>query len=224
MRSSTTRRTSSVVGREIEHRDLRLRHHVGECLVHHGAQQLGDLVRLELGIGAHQLRQQGPGVEGAQRVRAERAHADRSEVRVAHQHRIGRTPLQVRELPRADEIDLGLERAVEAVQPARHGAQDGQVARLQAVLPGAEDVCDPPLVNEDGRLAGPDDELRPVLDLVVVAGKAPDERVATVVHPLDDVDELGPQLLHESHADLPIDGVVSLSGFARSQRRTVRAV
>jgi hypothetical protein len=57
----------------------------------------------------------------------------------------------------------------------------------------------PPLVHQDGHLSRPDDELRAVLDLIVVAGKAPDQSLPVVLGPFDDVDQLRAQLLQESH-------------------------
>jgi hypothetical protein len=44
-----------------------------------------------------------------------------------------------------------------------------------------------------------DDELRAVLDLVVVAREALDHRVARVVGPLDDVDEFAAKFVPECH-------------------------
>jgi hypothetical protein len=71
------------------------------------------------------------------------------------------------------------------------------------VLTRPEHVGDPALVHEYRDLAGPHDQLGAVLDLVVVAREAPDERPSAVVDPLDDVDELRAQLFHESHVRTP---------------------
>jgi hypothetical protein len=62
------------------------------------------------------------------------------------------------------------------------------------VLTRAEHVGDLALVHEHRHLARAHDQLRAVLDLVVVAREAPDERAPAVVDPLDDVDELARSL------------------------------
>jgi hypothetical protein len=43
---------------------------------------------------------------------------------------------------------------------------------------------------ENGFLPGTNDQLRTIFDLVLIAGKTPDECVLRVVDPLDDVDQL----------------------------------
>ena len=73
-------------------------------------------------------------------VGAEGPDADRAELRVAEHDRVLRAPFLVGPLPRRDEVDLGLERRVEAVLPALEGGEDRQVLGLQGVHAGAEDV------------------------------------------------------------------------------------
>ena len=180
-----------VVRGELEHTEFRLRHHVCEALVDDRAHELVDLVGRILAARADQLREQPLRIDRAQRVGAERAHAHRAELAVAHRHRVGRAPAQVGDLARADEVDLGLERAVEAVHPTAERREHRQVARLEPVLARAEHVGDPSLVHEHGHLARAHDQLRAVLDLVVVAREAPDEGAPAVVDPFDDVDQLG---------------------------------
>jgi hypothetical protein len=77
------------------------------------------------------------------------------------------------------------------VLPAREGSEQRKVPRLEAVLARLEDVRHAPLADEDRELPGADDEPCAVLDLVVVARKAPDEGMPAVVDSLDDVHELG---------------------------------
>jgi hypothetical protein len=187
----------------------------GEGGIDDRAQQLVDLLGLELGVGPHQLLQQRLGIERFQGVGPEGAHADRPEVRVAHHHGVRRAPLEVGDLAGADEVELGHEGAVEAILPAGQGAEDGEVLRLQAVLAGAEDVGHLALPHEDGALAGPHDELGPVLDLVVVAREAPHQCMAAVVDPFDDVDEFRAQLVDDSHG-LPLPQVRSRTSVSSS--------
>ncbi len=66
-------------------------------------------------------------VDDLERVGAERAQAHHAELGVAQRDRVLGAPLQVGVLPGADEVDLGLERRVEAVLPALEVGQDRQV-------------------------------------------------------------------------------------------------
>jgi hypothetical protein len=73
--------------------------------------------------------------------------------------------------------------------------EDGHVLRGELVRAGLVDVGELALVDEGGHLALAHDELRAVLDLVLVALEAVGERVVGVVEPLDDVDQFGLQLV-----------------------------
>ena len=72
-------------------------------------------------------------------------------------------------------------------------------------------------MDEDGGLTGAHDQLRRVLDLIAIARKAPDQRVLAVVDPLDDVDQLGAQLVEECHRFLSVGSCVD--AFARDRNR-----
>ena len=112
---------------QIECGDFRFAHHVGERRRDDRPHQLGDFVRFEFAVGADEFREQRPRVAGLERVRAECAEADRPEIGVAEHDGVGRAPLQIGDLPRADEIHFRLERAVESVLPALQGGKDRQV-------------------------------------------------------------------------------------------------
>jgi hypothetical protein len=56
-------------------------------------------------------------------------------------------------------------------------------------------------VHELRHLAFAHDELGIVLDLLVVVREAVRQGVARIVHPLDDVDELPVDEIHEGHVD-----------------------
>ena len=131
---------------------------------------------------------------------------------------IHRPPLQVRELPRGTEVDLGHERAVESVFPSLEGRQDGKVLGLERVHAGLEDVGDLALVHEDGRLAFAHGELGAVLDLVVVALEPVHDRVIGVVDPLHDVDKFATHFVPDVHSHHPSKGQVSPVPRARSRR------
>ena len=139
--------------------------------------------------------------------RAERADADDAEIVVAHHDRVGGAPLVAGEEPRRDVVDVRLERRVEAVLPGLQLRQDRDVVGRQRVLARTERVAELAEVDELHRLRLADDQLRPVLDRLVVVRKAVRERVARVVGPLDDVDQLALDEVHDSHSG----GILALS-------------
>lgn len=56
-------------------------------------------------------------------------------------------------------------------------------------MAGTENVRDLTLMDENGRLARADNELRAVLDLISISWKSPDQCVLAVVDPFDDIDQ-----------------------------------
>ena len=89
---------------------------------------------------------------------------------------------------------------LEAVVPVLERRHDRHVVGLEHVETGGEDVGQLPLVDEDRGLAFAHGQLGAVLDLVALALEAPDHRVAGVVGPVDDVDELAGQEVEDAHA------------------------
>src|SRR5213075_1606912 len=79
---------------------------------------------------------------------------------------------------------------LEAVLPALQVREDRDVAGRQRVTAGAELVAELVEVDELRDLRFADDQLRTVLDLAIVVGEPVAQRIARVVGPLDDVDEL----------------------------------
>ena len=73
---------------------------------------------------------------------------------------------------------------------------------VSVCLPGPNEIAELAEVDElhDLRLA--DDELRAALDFLVLVRKAVRERVARVVGPLDDLDELAADEVGEGHQHL----------------------
>ena len=138
----------------------------------------------ELAVGADDLGQELRRVGHAHGVGAEGAQPHHAELRVAAGDRVPRPPLQVGEAAGVDEVDLGLERALEAVVPVLQRGQDRQVVGLELVEPGAEGVGELALVHEDRRLALAHRQLGAVLDRVALALEAPDDGVAGVVGPV----------------------------------------
>src|SRR6185437_13490215 len=78
-------------------------------------------------------------------------------------------------------------------------------------------------INELRRLRFADDQLRAVLDFLVVIGKAIRQRVARVVGPLDDVDELLPDEIQDRQSpalpDFPYTDSVTSALRQPSSRR-----
>jgi hypothetical protein len=89
---------------------------------------------------------------------------------------------------------------LQRVLPALEVGEDRDVVGGQRVLAGPERVAELAQVDElrDLRLAH--DELRAVLDFLVLVGEAVRQRVARVVRPLDDVDELLLEEIDDGHA------------------------
>ena len=83
--------------------------------------------------------------------------------------------------------------------PVLQRGQDRHVVGLELVEPGAEDVGELALVDEDRGLPLAHGELGAVLDRVALALEAPDDGVAGVVGPVDDVDELAAQEIEDRH-------------------------
>ncbi len=139
------------------------------------------------------------GVGDPHGVGAEGAQPHHAELGVAAGDRVAGAPLQVGEAAGVDEVDLRLERRLEAVVPVLERRQDRHVVGLELVEPGTEDVGELALVDEDRGLALAHGELGAVLDRVALALEAPDDGVAGVVGPVDDVDELAAQEIQDRH-------------------------
>ena len=82
--------------------------------------------------------------------------------------------------------------------------QDRDVVGRQRVLAGPEQVAELAEVDELHHLRLADDELRAALDFLVIVGKPVRQRVARVIGPLDDLDQLALDEVHQSHVRLLI--------------------
>ncbi len=139
------------------------------------------------------------GSDDAEVVRAVGAHPHDAEVGIAHHHRVRRAPLVAGEHARDDVVDVRLERALERVFPALEIGEDRDVVGRERVLARTERVAELAQIDELRDLRFADDELRAVLDLLVLVGEPVRKRVARVVGPLDDVDELLLQEIDDRH-------------------------
>jgi len=85
------------------------------------------------------------------------------------------------------------------VIPMLQGRQDRHVVRLKHIETGREHIGQPPFVYEHGRLAFAHSELGAVFDLMALTLEPPDHRVAGVISPVDDVDELAGEKIENAH-------------------------
>ncbi len=191
------------VGRHVEHRDARGGDGAAEFLHDDVADLEADLVGGELAIGADDLGDEAGRVGRAHGIGAEGAQPDRAEFRVAGDDRVARAPFLVGEAGGVDEVDLGLERRLEAVVPVLEPGQHRHVVGLEHPQARAEHVGDLPLMDEDRRLPLAHGQLGAVLDRVPAGLEPPDHGVAAVVRPGDDLDELAGEKVEQGHETLP---------------------
>ena len=171
-------------------------------------------------VGAGDFLQEPLDVDDAEVVGAEGADPDHAEVGVAHHHRVGRAPLVAGEQPGVHEVDVGLERRIEAELPRLQPGEHRNVVGGQRVLARAEGVAELADVDELRMLRFADDQLRAVLDRLVVVGKAVRQRVAGVIGPLDDLDQLALEEVDDAHGGILRRRGLAVRGFAvRRQSR-----
>ena len=80
--------------------------------------------------------------------------------------------------------------------------EDRDVVGRQRVFARAEQIAVLAQVDELHGLRFADDELRAALDFLVVVGKSVRERVARVIRPFDDLDELAAEKIGQCHRSL----------------------
>ena len=190
------------IRRHIQHRNATGGDHARELLHDDIAQLEGDFVAGEFAIGADDLGHEFGRVGDAHRIGAEGADADRAEFGVACDDRVLGAPFQIVEPRRVDEVDFRLEGRFEAVIPMLKRGQDRHVVGFEDVQPRPEHVGDLALMDEDGGLTFANGQLGAVFDGVAAAFKPPDHRVAGVVGPFDDVDELAREEIEQGHGSL----------------------
>ena len=139
------------------------------------------------------------GVGNAEGVVAERAQAHRTKVLVADRDGLGRAPLLVDLLARAEEVDVALEGGLEELVPVLQVGQHRQRLRGELVGAGAKHVGHLAFVHEDGHLRLAHHQRAAVLDFHARHGEAPGKRAVAVFRPLDDVNELLLDEVHQGH-------------------------
>ena len=119
-----------VVTGQIQSRNLGLPQDIGETRHHHIAQLIGDFVGGETTIGADDLAQKDRRVLDSDRVTTKSPQPNGAEFGITQHHRVLCTPLEVGETAGAEEIDLGLERTLQAMSPGLQGRKNGQIVGL----------------------------------------------------------------------------------------------
>ena len=184
----------------VQHRHLGLGQGLGEDADDARAHGVGKLVDAEVLVRARHFLEEQRGLHDAEVVGAEGADAHHAKVLVAHQHGVGGAPLVAREQARVDVVDVALEGRLETVLPAQDGGQHGHVLGAQRVLAGAEQVGVLAGGHELHLLRFAHDQLGAVLDFLVVVRPAVGERVARVIGPFDDLDQLVLDDVEQVHA------------------------
>jgi hypothetical protein len=135
-------------------------------------------------------------------IDTEGAHADDAEFLVADGDRVRRAPLLVELGARREEVEVGLERGFEQLVPVLQVGENRQGLRRQLVHAGREDVGDRAFVDEQRQLRIAHGQAGAVLDFHFRHGKAPGQRAVAGLRPLQDVDELFLDEVHQGHGCL----------------------
>ena len=204
MSGSSASPSSRIAAGHVEDGDLRGRQRVGKDADDAGPHGVGELLEPEVLIRPRHFLEEQLRIHDAKVVRPERTRPDDAEIFVAHHDRVGRAPLVPGKEPRGHVVHVGLERRVEAVLPGFQLRQDRNVVGRERVLAWTERVAELAEVHELHLLRLAHDQLRPVLDRLVVVGESEREGVARVIGPLDDVDQLALDEIHQAHAATPI--------------------
>ncbi|OPZ11062.1 MAG: hypothetical protein BWZ07_02267 [Alphaproteobacteria bacterium ADurb.BinA280] len=188
--------------RHIQRGDLgrrqRLRKHADQTRTH----GVGELVKAEVLIGTRHFLEKLGRFDDAEIIGTKRPQTHHAEVGVAHHHRIRRAPLVAREQARVEVVDITLEGRIEPVFPARNRRQNRNVLGLQGVLARPEQIGVLASSHKLRQLRLAHNQLRAVLDLLVVIRPAVRKRVPRIVGPLDDLDQLAFDEIQNAHACL----------------------
>src|SRR5439155_8547568 len=195
--------------RNVERGNLRLRERLREHADDARAHGVVELVQAKVVVGACNLLQEQLRIDDLEIVDPEGTHPHDPEILVAHHDRVRRSPLVASEQARCDVIHIGLERALEPVLPALEIGEDRDVVRRERVLARAERIAELAEIHELGDLRFADDQLRAAFNLLVLVGKPEGERIARVIGPFDDVDELLADEVENGH-------IISLEYLGRS--------
>ena len=138
----------------------------------------------------------------AKAVVAKGAQAHGAKVGIADGDGLRCAPLLVDLLARAEEIHIALEGRGKQLVPVFQIGQKRQGLRAQLVGAGAKHIGHGALVDEQGHLRLAHHQHAAVLDFHVLHGKAPGQGAVLPFSPLDDVNKLFLEKVHQGHGAL----------------------
>ena len=135
-------------------------------------------------------------------IDAESAHPDNAEILVADGDRVRRAPFLVKLGTRREEVNIGLERGFEELVPVFQVSKNGQRLRRQLVHAGAENVGHGAFVDEHRHLRVAHRQAGTILDFHFLHRETPGQRAVALLGPLQDVDKLFLDEIHQGHNEL----------------------
>jgi hypothetical protein len=132
-------------------------------------------------------------------IDTEGTHADNAKILVTDGDRVRRSPLLVKLGARREEVHIRLERGFEQLVPVLQVGQHRQGLCRQLVHAGAEDIGDRAFVDEHRHLRFAHGQAGAVLDFHFRHRETPGQRAVGILGPLQDVDELFLDEVHECH-------------------------
>ena len=191
-----------LVGRQIQKGHAAAGNRIADVLQHQAAQlaiYIGHRVSVACAgdFGVEQL-----GIGNAEVEVAKGAHAHRAKVCIADGDGLGRAPLLVDLLARAEEVHIALERRLKQLVPVFQVGQHRQGLRGELVGTRAKHVGHFAFVDEHRHLRLANDQLATVLDFHARHREAPGERAVALFGPLNNVNKLFLDEVHQSHGVL----------------------
>jgi len=177
-----------IAARHVEHRNVCLGQGFAEHTHNPRTHHIREFFKTKMLIRPGHFLEKEPRLDDFEIVNAESTRADHAKIVIAHHDRVRGAPLIAGENTRDDEVNVRLERRLEAVLPRFERGQNWNVVGGQRVFAGPECVAELAEVHKlrDLRLAH--DQLRAALDFLVLIRETIRERVARIVSPLDDFD------------------------------------
>ena len=178
------------IGSHVQHRNARTCDGARKLLHDNVADLETDFIHREFAIGSDDLNQKLRRICNAYCIGPEGPQSHWAKLRIAADHRVLRAPFQVCKPCGVDEIDLGFERRPEAMIPMLQRGHDRHVVGLKHVKTGCEHIRQLTFMHKYSGLSFAHGQLGAVFDFMAFTLEPPDHRVASVIDPMDDVDEL----------------------------------
>ena len=195
-------RKHELVRGQVQERNAAAGNGVADVLQHQAAQLTIDFGRAVAGARAGYFSVEQLGVVNAEVVITKGAQAHRAKVFVADGDGLGRTPLLVDLLARAEEIHLALERRLKQLVPVFQIGEHRQRLRGELVSARAKHIGRFAFVHKQRHLRFAHGERSAVLNLQIRHGEAPGQRSVRLFSPLNDVNKLLLDEVHQRHGKL----------------------